>query len=57
MPRLQLENLDKNIKIFERINTMATKRGCTPSQLALAWIHHLAQQKVIISFRMWEHYL
>ncbi|GJN11882.1 hypothetical protein PR202_ga30117 [Eleusine coracana subsp. coracana] len=40
MPRLQSENLDKNIKVFERINAVATKKGCTPSQLALAWIHH-----------------
>ncbi|GJN11885.1 hypothetical protein PR202_ga30120 [Eleusine coracana subsp. coracana] len=40
MPRLRPENLDKNIKIFERVNAMAVKKGCTPSQLALAWVHH-----------------
>ncbi|KAK3145073.1 hypothetical protein QOZ80_4AG0322670 [Eleusine coracana subsp. coracana] len=40
MPRLQPENLDKNIKVFERVNAMAVKKGCTPSQLALAWVHH-----------------
>jgi aryl-alcohol dehydrogenase-like predicted oxidoreductase len=40
MPRLKPENLDNNIKIFERVNAMATRKGCTPSQLALAWVHH-----------------
>ncbi|XP_002436402.1 probable aldo-keto reductase 2 isoform X1 [Sorghum bicolor] len=40
MPRFQPENIDKNTKIFERVNAMAAKRGCTPSQLALAWVHH-----------------
>jgi len=40
LPRFQPENLDKNAKIFERVNAMAARKGCTPSQLALAWIHH-----------------
>ncbi|CAL5034945.1 unnamed protein product [Urochloa decumbens] len=40
MPRFQQENLDKNAQIFERVNAMAARKGCTPSQLALAWIHH-----------------
>ncbi|KAF8780681.1 hypothetical protein HU200_001284 [Digitaria exilis] len=26
--------------IFERVNAMAIRKGCTPSQLALAWVHH-----------------
>jgi aryl-alcohol dehydrogenase-like predicted oxidoreductase len=26
--------------IFERVNAMAARKGCTPSQLALAWVHH-----------------
>ncbi|XP_015962471.1 probable aldo-keto reductase 2 [Arachis duranensis] len=40
MPRFQPENLEKNKTIFERVNEMAAKKGCTPSQLALAWVHH-----------------
>ncbi|KAM0947032.1 putative perakine reductase [Dioscorea sansibarensis] len=40
LPRFQPENLAKNGIIFERVNEMATKKGCTPSQLALAWVHH-----------------
>ncbi|CAN6372082.1 unnamed protein product [Urochloa humidicola] len=40
LPRFQPENLEKNARIFECVNTMATRKGCTPSQLALAWVHH-----------------
>ena len=40
MPRFKPENLDNNKKIFERVNAMAVRKGCTPSQLALAWVHH-----------------
>ncbi|KAL6650530.1 hypothetical protein ACP70R_009455 [Stipagrostis hirtigluma subsp. patula] len=40
LPRFQPENLDNNIQIFERVKAMATRKGCTPSQLALAWVHH-----------------
>lgn len=39
-PRFKEENLEKNKQIFERVTEMATKKGCTPSQLALAWVHH-----------------
>ncbi|KAB1213460.1 putative aldo-keto reductase 2 [Morella rubra] len=40
LPRFQPENLEHNKTIFERENEMATRKGCTPSQLALAWVHH-----------------
>ncbi|KAL6650521.1 hypothetical protein ACP70R_009446 [Stipagrostis hirtigluma subsp. patula] len=39
-PRFRPENLNKNAQIFERVHAMATRKGCTPSQLALAWVHH-----------------
>ncbi|KAF8780679.1 hypothetical protein HU200_001282 [Digitaria exilis] len=39
-PRFRPGNLDKNAQIFEHVYAMATKKGCTPSQLALAWVHH-----------------
>jgi aryl-alcohol dehydrogenase-like predicted oxidoreductase len=32
--------MEHNKTIFERVNEMATRKGCTPSQLALAWVHH-----------------
>ncbi|CAL5028200.1 unnamed protein product [Urochloa decumbens] len=40
LPRFQPENIKKNAKIFEQVNAMATRKGCTPSQLALAWVHN-----------------
>ncbi|PIM96990.1 Perakine reductase [Handroanthus impetiginosus] len=39
-PRFQAENLEHNKQIYERITEMATRKGCTASQLALAWVHH-----------------
>ena len=39
-PRLQGENLEHNRTIFERVSDLAARKGCTPSQLALAWVHH-----------------
>ncbi|CAM8914871.1 unnamed protein product [Rhodiola kirilowii] len=40
LPRFQPENLKQNQTIFERVSEMADRKGCTPSQLALAWVHH-----------------
>ncbi|KAJ8645851.1 hypothetical protein MRB53_007599 [Persea americana] len=40
LPRFQPENLKQNASIFERVTEMAKRKGCTPSQLALAWAHH-----------------
>ncbi|XP_059294488.1 auxin-induced protein PCNT115-like isoform X2 [Lycium ferocissimum] len=34
------ENLEHNRKLYKRICQMASKKGCSPSQLALAWVHH-----------------
>ncbi|KZV42311.1 putative aldo-keto reductase 2-like, partial [Dorcoceras hygrometricum] len=39
-PRLQAENLESNKLIYERVSEMASRKGCTPSQLALAWVLH-----------------
>jgi aryl-alcohol dehydrogenase-like predicted oxidoreductase len=32
--------MEKNAAIFERVSEMAARKGCTASQLALAWVHH-----------------
>ncbi|XP_073053522.1 auxin-induced protein PCNT115-like [Primulina eburnea] len=40
LPRFQPENLEHNKTLFDRVNDMATRKGCTPPQLALAWVHH-----------------
>jgi aryl-alcohol dehydrogenase-like predicted oxidoreductase len=36
-PRFQGENFAHNMELVERVRTMAAAKGCTPSQLALAW--------------------
>ncbi|KAF4378425.1 hypothetical protein F8388_021619 [Cannabis sativa] len=40
LPKLQPENILHNQKIFDRVNEIATRKGCSPSKLALAWVHH-----------------
>ncbi|KAL5767466.1 hypothetical protein ACOSP7_014070 [Xanthoceras sorbifolium] len=35
LPRFQPENLEHNKQLFERVNEIAAKKGCT-----LAWVHH-----------------
>ncbi|KAL3724479.1 hypothetical protein ACJRO7_029623 [Eucalyptus globulus] len=40
LPRFQPENLAHNTKLFDQVNEIAQRKGCTPSQLALAWVHH-----------------
>ena len=45
-PRFQGENFQKNLHLVDEINALASERGCTPAQLALAWV--LAQGKDIV---------
>jgi aryl-alcohol dehydrogenase-like predicted oxidoreductase len=45
-PRFQGENFDKNLELVARIQEIAKHKGCTPGQLALAWV--LAQGKDIV---------
>jgi aryl-alcohol dehydrogenase-like predicted oxidoreductase len=37
-PRFQEENLKKNLDLLQPLLEMAKKKGCTPGQLALAWL-------------------
>jgi aryl-alcohol dehydrogenase-like predicted oxidoreductase len=37
-PRFQEENLKKNLDLVRPLLDMARKKGCTPGQLALAWL-------------------
>jgi len=45
-PRFQGENFSKNLELVARLERMAREKGCTPAQLALAWL--LAQGKDIV---------
>jgi aryl-alcohol dehydrogenase-like predicted oxidoreductase len=46
MPRFQGDNLQKNLRLLETVNTLAKKENCTPAQLAIAWL--LAQRDFIV---------
>ena len=37
-PRFQGENFRKNLELVARVEKMAAEKGCTPAQLALAWV-------------------
>ena len=37
-PRFQGENFARNLELVRRISEMAVAKGCTPGQLALAWV-------------------
>jgi len=37
-PRFQADNAVHNRELIERMNAVAKRRGCTPAQLALAWL-------------------
>jgi aryl-alcohol dehydrogenase-like predicted oxidoreductase len=45
-PRFQGENFGKNLELVRQVQQIAKEKGCTPSQLALAWV--LAQGKDIV---------
>jgi len=44
-PRFQGENFTRNVALADRLREMAAARGCTPAQLALAWL--LTQENVV----------
>ena len=46
-PRFQDENLQKNLDLVRPLLDMAKQKGCTPGQLALAWL--LARGKDIVA--------
>jgi aryl-alcohol dehydrogenase-like predicted oxidoreductase len=45
-PRFQGENFARNLELVEKVKSLAQKKGCTPAQLALAWV--LAQGEDIV---------
>jgi aryl-alcohol dehydrogenase-like predicted oxidoreductase len=45
-PRFQGENFQKNLDLVSKVEEIAREKGCTPSQLALAWV--LAQGEDVI---------
>jgi aryl-alcohol dehydrogenase-like predicted oxidoreductase len=47
MPRFKGENFYRNLELVEKVKALAAGKGCTPSQLAIAWV--LAQGEDIIT--------
>lgn len=45
-PRFQGENFQRNLDLVRRVQEIAKEKGCTPSQLALAWV--LAQGEDVV---------
>jgi aryl-alcohol dehydrogenase-like predicted oxidoreductase len=45
-PRFQGENFARNLALVDKVKALATEIGCTPGQLALAWV--LAQGEDIV---------
>ena len=45
-PRFQGENFDRNLGLARQVQALAADKGCTPAQLALAWV--LAQGEHIV---------
>ncbi len=47
-PRFQGENFQKNLDLVARVEAIARKKGCTPAQLAIAWLVSRGQDIVPI---------
>ncbi len=47
-PRFQGEAFQRNLDLVAAIGTMAADKGCTPAQLALAWVLHQGEDIVPI---------
>ncbi|KAI6757037.1 hypothetical protein HG530_011635 [Fusarium avenaceum] len=44
MPRFQPGNFEINLQLVKQVEEMATKRSCTPAQLALGWVTSLQRR-------------
>lgn len=47
-PRFQGENFQKNLDLVAHLEALAARRGCTPAQLALAWVLSRGQDVIPI---------
>jgi len=44
VPRFSEENFPSNIKLVDDLEKIAKKKGCTPAQLAIAWVAQLSEK-------------
>jgi pyridoxine 4-dehydrogenase len=45
LPRFQPENFENNMKLVKELEKIATKKNCTPAQLALGWVRSLSKRE------------
>ena len=45
LPRFQPPNFENNLKLVQKIETLAQNKQCTSAQLAIAWIVNLSQKE------------
>src|SRR6185437_116609 len=46
MPRFQGDNAKQNLALVDTLKVLAAKEGCTPAQLAIAWL--LSRQPAVV---------
>jgi len=56
-PRFQGENFQRNLQLVAKVKEIASQHGCTPSQLALAWVMAQDPHLVPIPGTKRRHYL
>jgi aryl-alcohol dehydrogenase-like predicted oxidoreductase len=56
-PRFQGENFARNLRLVEQVRGIAGEKGCTPGQLALAWVLARGDDIVAIPGTKRMHYL
>lgn len=56
-PRFQGENFQKNLDLLDKVRQLAKTKGCTPAQLALAWVLHQGEDVVPIPGTKHREYL
>jgi aryl-alcohol dehydrogenase-like predicted oxidoreductase len=56
-PRFQGSNFERNVDLVERVRAIAEEKGCTPGQLALAWVLRRGDDIVPIPGTKHVHYL
>lgn len=44
-PRFQPGNFEANLRLVEKVEEIARKKGCTPAQLAINWTRAVATQR------------
>jgi len=43
-PKCHPENFENNIDLVRKLQDIASKKGCTPAQLAISWVRHLSKK-------------